>query len=98
MKGLEPKLEPKLELALAQDRRCREQRGREVVRTGMRLSLDPWGNGRQKDRERRIEFAGSRYLQVDQFGVNPLDGCLGSRRRICRDQVASMSTERAPKQ
>ena len=93
MKGLEPKLE----LASAQDRRYREQRGHEVARTGMRPGLDPWGNGRQKDRERRIEFAGSRYLQVDQFGVNPVDGRLGFRRRICRDQVASTSTEREPK-
>ena len=90
-----PELE--LELASAQDRRYREQRGHEVVRIGMRLSSDPWGNGRRKDRERRIELAGSRYSQVDRPGVDLGDGCPGFRRRIRRDQVALMSTERAPK-
>ena len=90
--------ELKLELASVQDRRYREQRGHVVVRTGTRLSSDPWGNGRQKDRERRMELAGSRYLEVDQFGANPVDGCPGFHRRICLDQVASMSPERVPKQ
>ena len=89
--------EQELELAPAQDRRYREQRGHEVVRTGMRLSSDPWGNGRRKDRERRIELAGSRYSQVDRFGVNPVDGCPGFRRRIRRDRGALTSTERVPK-
>ena len=93
MKGLEPGLEP----ALAQDRHYRVRRGRALVRIGMQLGSDPWGNGRQKDQDHRIAFVENRYSQADQLGANPVDGCPGFRRRIHQGRVASMLMEPVPK-
>ena len=83
--------------ALAQDQHYRERRGRALVRIGMRSGLDPWGNGRQKDREHRIAFVENRYSQVDQLGANLVDGCPGFRRQTHQGRVASMLMEPVPK-